>query len=126
MAKDVIGGEKMTNKYLEYARRLQSIGDIIVEISNSIQVGNLESVKETEEKFDYANAAAEDIKSPSEVSEEHKELVNALRLWNLANKQANGMKSENIIENAQAAMLKYQSVIEDITDRIVHKLKPLV
>lgn len=116
----------MTNKYLKYAERLHSIGDLIVEISNFIQLGSIESVRETEEKFDYAVASAKDVKPPAEVNDEHNELVNALRMWNLANKQANGMKSEHSVINAQATMLKYQNVIEDITDRIVQKLKPLV
>ncbi|WP_336822956.1 hypothetical protein [Sporosarcina sp. USHLN248] len=116
----------MTNKYLKYAERLHSIGDLIVEISNLIQIGSIESVRATEEKFDYAIASVKDVKPPEEVNKEHNELVNALRMWNLGNKQANGMKSEHIVINAQAAMLKYQSVIEGITDRIVQKLKPLV
>lgn len=116
----------MTNKYLKYASFLHSIGDIIVEISNLIQVGSIESARASEEKFDYAIASVEDVKPPVEVNKEHNELVNALRMWNLANKQANGMKSEHIVINAQAAMLKYQDVIKDITDRIVLILKPLV
>ena len=110
---------KLKEEYIVYAKRLKTIGELIEEISKLIDIGRIESIKEAIPRFEYAGSALSEVDVPKAIEKEHNDLVKSLEQWNLATKQAAGLKSEYIVKSALGAQKEYEVKIVKITDEIV-------
>ncbi|ARK20619.1 hypothetical protein [Sporosarcina ureae] len=113
----------MKKEYMMYAMTLGSIGDAINEMMDAIEEQSPEGVKGATKLFANVAAAVKEETPPDIFAGEHQELIEAFKLWNVANKQATAMRSENIVEAASVALNKHEVFMVSIMDRIYDKLR---
>ncbi|ARF16400.1 hypothetical protein [Sporosarcina ureae] len=82
-----------------------------------------EGVKRATKRFTSVATTIKEEAPPEIFAGEHQELIEAFTRWNVANKQATAMRSENIVEAASAALDKHEGLLVSIMDRIYDKLR---
>ncbi|PIC86033.1 hypothetical protein CSV72_10230 [Sporosarcina sp. P20a] len=113
----------MKKEYMMYAMTLGVIGDAINEMIDAVEEDSSEGVKRAAKRFTTVTTSIKEETPPDIFAIEHQELVEAFTLWNVANKQATAMRSENIVEAASAALDKHEGFLVSIMDRIYDKLR---
>lgn len=113
----------MKKEYMMYAMMLGSIGDAINEMIDAIEEQSPEGVKRAAKHLTSVAVTIEKETPPELFAEEHQELIEAFKMWNVANKQATAMRSENIVEAASAALEQHEGFLVRIMDRIYDKLR---
>ena len=106
-----------------YAMTLGIVGDAINEMIDAVEGESPEGVKGAAKHFTSVAATIEKETPPKLFADEHTELIEAIKLWNVANKQATAMRSENIVEAASAALDHHEGFLVSIMDRIYDKLR---
>lgn len=106
-----------------YAMTLGLIGDAINEMIDAIEEKSPKGVKGAAKRFTSVATTIKEETTPDIFASEHQELVEAFKLWNVANKQATAMRDENIVEAASAALNKHEGFLVGIMDRIYDKLR---
>lgn len=71
----------LTKEVKHYAQRLQTIGEIIEEISNTLNAKDEVSVESEFAKYNYALDSLKEVKPVKIVSKEHGELIILLEQW---------------------------------------------
>lgn len=113
----------MKREYIQYVKRLNTIGDLIIEISNLIEErGEQGSLTESIKKYKYANESLAEVKIPEIINQEHIKLVTALDECISVTEKLNYVQNES--EKRQAISLQKQKEIniETITKEIGNKL----
>lgn len=113
----------MKQEYISYAMLLEPLGDLIIETSNCIKIGNLDSLKEAIQRYEYAISSLEELKPPAIINTEHNLLTKSLRNWLTATKQGAGLKSGNIVENALIGQKQAELDIQKHINEIVLKFQ---
>lgn len=113
----------MKKEYIQYAKRLNTIGDLIIGISNLIEEGGEQgSLTESIKRYKYANESLAEVKIPEIIIQEHIKLVTALDEWISVAEKLNSVQNES--EKRQAISLQKQKEIniETITKEIGDRL----
>ena len=113
----------MKKEYMMYAMTLGSIGDAINEMIDAVDNDSPQDVKGAAKLFSRVAATIKEETPPEIFAGEHKELVEAFRVWNLTNKKVTAMNSENIVEAAASALDEHEGSLVSIMDRIYDKLR---
>ena len=88
----------MKKENIEYAMKLNVIGDSIINISNLIELNNIESLKQSITKFEHTIDTLTNVKCPAKISDLHKQLYSNLIDWlNTVKRMMNdGLDSSNL------------------------------
>lgn len=105
----------MKLEYINYARLLEPLGDLMIEISNDIEVGKLSSLENAINRYDQAISAIEKVNPPTIIKTEHSMLTKSLRSWLEATKDGAELKSEESVQNS---LVKQKQAEVDITKHI--------
>ncbi|CAM5579451.1 hypothetical protein SAFG77S_09068 [Streptomyces afghaniensis] len=114
----------MNMQYLQYGQRLNTIGDLIIEISNLINPNQVsDNMEESIERYKYALDQLSSVKAPEVIGNEHKQLLNALDEWIQSTEKLNAsIGSQKSFEKAMQLQKEKEIKIGTITSIIGDKL----
>jgi len=112
----------MNNEVRHYASGLRATGELMVSISNKLGKYSKEHVNEAIERFKHAQTSLSVISPPTTVTEEHRQLVQALREWFSAIEITHTMKDQEACKKASEIQKQKEMQISKITTEIGHKL----
>jgi hypothetical protein len=111
----------MNQEIMQYSLRLDHIGDLIIEISNLIGKKD-ETVLKAIENYHYACDALSEVKTPSVITEEHRQLVNRLNLWIKTTELLNSAKTKEEFDKALVYQKQEEQRLITVTETITKKL----
>lgn len=113
----------MKKEYIEYAIKLQPIGDSIIEISNSIGSNEEETLEKSVSKYRAASLELRNVQPPEVIKDLHNNLNVALEVWIGTVKNMATLKTEEEAKEQIQAQKKAEHTIENIINKIVETLK---
>lgn len=76
------GGDLVNTQVYQYGERLETIGDLIIEISKLVNVNKVsDNMEVTIGRYKFAIDQLASVKAPEKVKEEHHDLLEALNEW---------------------------------------------
>ncbi len=109
----------MKKEYIDYALKLQPIGDLIIEISNLIDSNDAETLEKSVSRYEYASKELQSIVPPKVIKELSDQLNNALVVWIGTVKKMVVLGTDEEAKKQIAAQKNAETVIKNIIDEIV-------
>jgi hypothetical protein len=109
----------MEKEHIQYAMRLNTIGDLIIEISNLIaKPGEEKNLNAAIERYKYVQESLAEVKTPEIVNFEHKKLVTFLGQWISATEILNSVNNDDELKKALRLQKQREEIIGVLCEEI--------
>ncbi|WP_285398974.1 hypothetical protein [Lysinibacillus sp. fls2-241-R2A-57] len=114
-------GEKMNYEYSNYAKLLEPIRDLIVDVSYGIEPTNKEPINDKLQRYETALVSIEAINPPIVIKNEHKLLITVLRKWLSVIKQGDISADGNVVNFMVLKLMHVQKELKQVLIEIAQK-----
>ncbi len=111
----------MNYEYSNYAKLLEPIRDLIVDVSYGIEPTNKEPINDKLQRYETALVSIEAINPPIVIKNEHKLLITVLRKWLSVIKQGDISADGNVVNFMVLKLMHVQKELKQVLIEIAQK-----